>query len=264
MAAQALVNEASLRAEYLNQIIPNTHVSLRPAQRTQFRDNSMPHLDKDILVGDYKQAFELPDFLQGCKQKTFSAKEVIYQEGDYANNVYAIRSGLVKLIRYLPNGRARIIRLHGSGAWLGLGGLLNQPCEHTAVAIEAVEVYCIPVNKLLALKQKQPQHFFQFMEKWYEHLCEADMWIAEFSTGAIRSRVARLVRFLSEIEYGQSSAVVELLTVHEMADILGVTQERVSQLLAEFKRSDVLHKLETPFNNVYRIDCAELHQIAAC
>ncbi|MBA2483054.1 MAG: Crp/Fnr family transcriptional regulator [Nitrosomonas sp.] len=206
---------------------------------------------------------EPPIFLKPYKLKRFAAKENIYREGDRAEAVYVIRSGLVKLLSYLPNGRARIVRLLGKGSWIDLGGLLNKPHEHTAVAVGDIEIYCIPVNRLHALKVNEPQKFFQFMEKLYEHLREADMWISQFSTGAIKPRVARLVSFLSNIEYGESSTLVDLLTVHEMADILGVTPESVSRILAEFKRNDILHKLEGgPPHELYQLDTKMLFNVA--
>jgi CRP/FNR family transcriptional regulator len=46
--------------------------------------------------------------------------------------------------------------------------------------------------------------------------------------------VARLVDFLSKFEYGEATNRVNLMTVHEMADMLGVTPESVSRILAEF------------------------------
>lgn len=208
-------------------------------------------------------AFELPGLIGPCKQKLFSAKEIIYCESDCSDTVYIIRSGLVKLLNHLPNGRARIVRLHGKGAWIGLGGLLNHPCEHTAIAIGEVEMYTIPVSRFHALKYHDPQHYFQFIEKLYEYLCQADMWISEFSTGTIKPRVARLINFLSEIEYGESSALVDLLTVHEMADILGVTPESVSRILAELKRDDVLHRLNNGLTpELYQLDTQVLQAMA--
>jgi len=101
--------------------------------------------------------------------------------------IYVTRSGLVKLLVYLPNGRARIVRLHAGN---------------------------------------------------------------DFSTGGIRPQVARL------LEYGQPLDRVELLTVCEMAEILGVTQESVSRILATFKRGEILQKLSDPSREIYRIDAA--------
>lgn len=226
-------------------------------------NTSMKLWHEDVLADRAMSAFELPSLLGPGKQKFFSAKEIIYCESDRADTVYIIRSGLVKMLSYLPNGRARIVRLHSKGAWIGLGGLLNHPCEHTAIAIGDVEVYGIPVSRFLTLKQHDPQHFFKLIEKLYEYLCQADMWISEFSTGAIKPRVARLINFLSDIEYGESSALVDLLTVHEMADILGVTPESVSRILAEFKREDILHRLDDGLSpELYQVDTQVLHAMA--
>lgn len=206
---------------------------------------------------------KIPAFLKEYRKRSISSKTTIYRESEQADAVYVIRSGLVKLLSYLPNGRARIVRLHGRDAWIGLGGLLNQSYEHTAVAITDLEIYAIPVNKLLALKMEDPDYFFQFLTKWYEYLCDADTWISSFSTGAIKPRVARLINFLSDIEYGKSAEIVELLTVHEMADILGVTPESVSRTLAEFKRSDILHRLEkNQSNGLYQLNTQALQNMA--
>ena len=60
------------------------------------------------------------------------AKEIIYRESDQVDRLYLIRSGLVKLLSYLPNGRARIVRLHASGHWIGLETSFNGT-PHTQV-----------------------------------------------------------------------------------------------------------------------------------
>lgn len=226
-------------------------------------NNTVQWSFKNGMIDNEACVLELPACREGCRKRVSSAKTIIYREGEQANSVYVIRNGLVKLLSYLPNGKSRIVRLHGKGAWIGLGGLLNQPYEHTAIAITDLEIYSIPVNKLLALKLNEPEYFFQFMAKWYEYLCDADTWISAFSTGAIKPRVARLINFLSDIEYGKSSEIVELLTVHEMAEILGVTPESVSRTLAEFKRDNVLHRLEeNQSHGLYQLNTQALQNMA--
>jgi DNA-binding transcriptional ArsR family regulator len=56
--------------------------------------------------------------------------------------------------------------------------------------------------------------------------------------------------------------MVELLTVDEMAEILGVTPESVSHHLADFKRNDILHKQPDPIQDLYRLDSEKLRQVA--
>jgi CRP/FNR family transcriptional regulator len=198
----------------------------------------------------------------GYPRARFSAKEVIYRESERISRIYLIRSGLVKLLSYLPNGRARIVRLHSTGHWIGLEGIVGQPYEHTAIAVGDVEACCIPMSRLRLLERENPKQYFQILGQGYKHLAQADKWIAEFSTGGVKPRVARLVDFLSKLEHGESSHIVELLTVHDMADILGVTAESVSRTLAAFKRSDILHRQGSYLNELYHIDAGKLQEEA--
>jgi CRP/FNR family transcriptional regulator len=112
------------------------------------------------------------------------------------------------------------------------------------------------------LEHNNPHLFAQILAQTYRHLSQADCWIADLSTGGIKPRVARMIDFLSRLEYGESSNMVELLTVHEMADMLGVTSESVSRILAEFKRNDLLYKLDACSEERYAIDSRQLRREA--
>jgi CRP/FNR family transcriptional regulator len=201
-------------------------------------------------------------FVHGAKRSSFAPREVIYREGESADTVYEIKKGLVKLINYLPNGRGRIVRLYGEGIWLGLEGLLRRPYEHTAMAVDEVEVTRMPANTLRMMHSDDPHKYTHLMQKWHEHLLEADLWISDFSTGSVRSRVARLINFLSRIEGQQAMGKVRLLTCDEMAAILGVTPESVSRIIAEFKRAGVLRSMDSVSPELYRCDAIELERVA--
>lgn len=215
---------------------------------------------------DFSQAWELSanSSLWADRDRTrqFAAKNAIYHEGEEINSVYLICQGMVKLISYLPNGRARIVRLYGKGQFLGLEVLLGRDYEHSAVAIGDVEVEQIPVPMLGQLFEQHPELINQFHGQWHKDLLNAEKWISEFSTGGIKPRVARLLQFLSELEQEQPKHSVELLTVQEMAEILGVTQESVSRILAAFKRTDILQKHMDPSREIYQIDDDRLSQEA--
>jgi CRP/FNR family transcriptional regulator, anaerobic regulatory protein len=212
----------------------------------------------DREAGDdsiYQQLFR-------TKPVHYAAKDIIYNEGTVVDAVFVINKGMVKLVSHLPNGRARIVRVHSTGSWLGLCGVLGQPFQHTAVAVDDVEAYCIPIGKLIHIKAHHPHIFNQLLEHWFDYLQEADMWIAEFSTGVVKARVARLVNYLSDIEGKDTSNEVKLLTCEEMADILGATPESVSRVLAEFKRKKVLYPITFPVNDCYHRNVSALNTIA--
>lgn len=217
------------------------------------------HFDQ---IGSASNDDQVIQQLFNSKLVHYSAKEVMYNKGSAVNAIIMVCSGMVKLVSHLPNGRARIVRVHSSGAWLGLCGVLGQPFQHTAIAVEDVDAYFIPVSKLLYIKSNHPHIYNKLLEQWFDYLQEADMWIAEFSTGIIKARVARLVNYLSDIEGKKASNEVRLLTCEEMAEILGATPESVSRVLAEFKREKVLYPSTMPVNDWYQRDISALNSIA--
>jgi CRP/FNR family transcriptional regulator len=234
-----------------------------PMTEKRHNGNGASHKkDANAMTGGVTDVREQQALYDAGRSRRYLAKAVIYRESDRADRIYVIRSGLVKLLSYLPNGRARIIRLHASDHWFGLEGLLGQPYEHTAIAVGDVEVQHVAIHNLQRLNRDNPGVFAELLCQWHGALVHADRWISEFSTGGIRPRVARLLEFLAELEYGPPLDRVELLTVCEMAEILGVTQESVSRILATFKRSDILHKQSDPSREIYRLDAARLQREA--
>lgn len=188
----------------------------------------------------------------------YAPGDIIYHQGTEPEFLYVIRNGRIKLLNYLESGRARIVRLHKRGSIIGLNGLLNEPNAHTAMAITEVMIYQIPMHLIKAVKHDDLDTYSQLLEHWYEYLNTADRWITDFSTGAIRGRVARLVRFLLETDESATASQVTLLRVEEMADILGVTPESVSRTMADFKRNDILQAVENGRLDCYRCDLRRL------
>jgi CRP/FNR family transcriptional regulator len=209
-------------------------------------DRPVSHLASDELLNSGRL-----ESLINAKTVRFLPKEIIYRAGDPADKVYEVKNGLVKLVTYLSNGKQRIVRLHGLHDWLGLAGFLQQSHDHTAIAVTSVETCCISVNDYPLWDAGDIHHYSNLLETLFQHLRKADIWIERFATGCIRVRVANLVNYLSELEYGEGSKRVKLLTCEEMAAILGATTESVSTVLAEFKRNGALRLLDDTFEKQY-------------
>lgn len=197
-----------------------------------------------------------------ARQRVYHGKEVLYHEGESIDTTFLIRRGLVKLLSYLPSGRARIVRLHCGGYLLGLEGVLERPFEHTAVAVSDVAVECVPLQRLMRLQWEDPPALTALLYQWHDALTQADKWIAEFSTGEIKSRVARLLQYLATFERDRAVGTVGLLTVGEIGEILGATPESVSRHLAAFKRQDILRREAGFSSKTYRLDVERVQQEA--
>lgn len=172
----------------------------------------------------------------------FAPQKALFREGVASSEVFVVVTGIVKLVRHLPNGRARIVGLHGPGAVLGMfsGRPKRHLNLHSAVALGTVATECWSRHRLRQLRRDRPEHYIELLERFHEQASQADLWITEFSTGRIKSRVARLVLFLERIEAGLGEGEVELLTCQEMGEILGITPESVSRVVAGMKRQRLL------------------------
>jgi CRP/FNR family transcriptional regulator, anaerobic regulatory protein len=210
--------------------------------------------------------FDVPPRLSTTAEpRSFAPDQALYREGEEASGVFVLRSGMVKLVRHLPNGRARILGLHRSRSVLGLGAAGDgAPINwHTALAVGTVECDWYSRAALRWLREHQPQEYADLLENVHDQAKQADFWLCELSTGPIRSRVARLICFLESIDDELPSGELRLLTCQEMGETLGVTPESVSRIVAGLKRDGVLHPIGDRCAAHYRCDTRALEVLAA-
>lgn len=186
----------------------------------------------------------------------YEAGAVLYNSGDDGRAVYTVRSGLIKLVQYLPDGAQRIVRLLRPGDTLGLEVLVGDTYEHTAVVLRRALTCRIPREVVQRLSVETPRLHSQLMKRWHQSVRQADEWLTELSTGSARARVARLL--LSQAE-GANDQACELFSREDVGAMLGVTTETASRMIAEFRRSGVLTDLEA---NRYRCNIEELRRIS--
>ena len=107
--------------------------------------------------------------------------------------MFTIRSGIVKLVQYLPDGSQRIVRLVRTTDVTGLECLIGEPYQHDAVVLQETEVCSLPVKVVENLSRENPSLHRELLNRWQRALKEADAWLTELSTGAAKQRVARLL-----------------------------------------------------------------------
>ena len=182
--------------------------------------------------------------LRPIDQLRFSAGSYIYRENEHAEYVYVVRSGLVKLENTTARGELRVVRLLGQADTVGLEAVLDhgQHYEQSAVVLGESEVCRIPNENLHQLEQERPAVAEAIMLHWKRQLEAADQVILDFSTGRVRERVARVLLRLATESRRHNLADIEMLSVEDVAALVGVTPESVSRTLAEMKRERLLVK----------------------
>jgi CRP-like cAMP-binding protein len=193
---------------------------------------------------------------QPIDQFTLPIGATLYRAGDAAERMYTIRSGMIKLVQYLPDGSQRIVRLSRSTDVIGLESLLGQPYQHEAVILQTTEVCSLPTSVVRKLSEETPALHHELLKRWQRALSEADAWLTELSTGSAKQRVARL---LMRLVQDQEDRRCELFSREDMGSMLGVTTETASRTIAEFRRQGLLKEMG---GNRYQCDIPRLEQIA--
>jgi len=181
---------------------------------------------------------------------------VLYRSGDSGDRMFTIRTGVLKLVQYLPDGTQRIVRLLRPTDVAGLETLVGQPYQHDAVVLQPTEACSLPVSVVQALSQTNPALHKELLTRWQKALQEADAWLTELSTGSAKQRVARL---LLRLVRNEEASECTLFSREDMGAMLGITTETTSRVIAEFKRQSLL--LETR-NNHFLLDIRNLQRIA--
>jgi CRP-like cAMP-binding protein len=182
---------------------------------------------------------------------------VLYRAGDPAEYMYTVRSGLLKLVQYLPDGAQRIVRLVKATDVTGLEGLVGEPYQHNAVALQSTEICRLPVQVVERLSGDNPRLHRELLSRWQQALAEADAWLTELSVGPAKQRIARLLLRLAS---DQDSGECELFSREDLGAMLGITTETASRTIAEFKRQSLL--VETHANR-FLLDVPNLRRVAA-
>ncbi len=187
---------------------------------------------------------------------TLPPGSTLYRAGAKGERMFTIRSGVLKLVQYLPDGNQRIVRLVRSTDVTGLEALLGQPYQHDAVVLQPTEACSLPVSVVQALSRSNPKLHQELLNRWHRALSEADAWLTELSTGSARQRVARL---LLRLVRNEQTSECTLFSREDMGAMLGVTTETASRTIAEFKRQSLL--VETSPNH-FLLDVRNLQRIA--
>lgn len=178
----------------------------------------------------------------------------LYHVGDDPAALYTVRSGLIKLVQYLPNGGQRIVRLLRAGDTAGLEAALGEPYRHTAIAVHPVLACRIPRAVIQRLSDETVHLHQQLLRRWHRAVERADAFLVELGTGSARARVARLVLTLVD-----DGGECDFFGREDVGAVLGITTETASRIVAEFKRQGLLDETRP---NHFRCDTAALRGIA--
>lgn len=164
----------------------------------------------------------------------------LLEEGQMPEGIFVLLRGSVKLFVSLKGGKTLILRVVQTGEVLGLSATMSSSAaEYTAETLSPTQFLYVPRKDFLALLELHPEICVSVVEVLSHQLREAVNMI-HYSSGS-QPAVEKLAGLLASWfeENGEvTERGIELklpLTQEEMGQMIGVSRETVSRLLAEFE-----------------------------
>src|SRR6516162_149349 len=167
----------------------------------------------------------------------FRRGERIYAEGDRADAVFNIITGVVKSCQTLPDGRQHIAGFLFADDLIGLAQ--NGVYVNSAEAVTAASLYRIPRAPLEARLRNYPDLDFQVISKLCHELREAQRHAVLLSEQHAIAKVGLFLQMLEthQAARGESAGEVYLqMTRRDIAAYVAITPEAVTRSLRELVR----------------------------
>lgn len=169
----------------------------------------------------------------------------LLEEGQLPEGIFVLLKGSVKLFVSLRGGKTLILRVVQSGEVLGLSATMSsKPAEYTAETLSPTQFLYVPRKDFLSLLDRHPEICISVVEVLSHQLREAVNMI-HYSSGS-QPAVEKLGDLL-ELWIAENGEITERgielklpLTQEEIGQMIGVSRETVSRLLAEFEEQGIL------------------------
>ncbi|MBG01149.1 MAG: Crp/Fnr family transcriptional regulator [Acidimicrobiaceae bacterium] len=157
--------------------------------------------------------------------------DILFSEGDSANDLYIVLDGRVAIANRSFDGRESVVALMESGDLFGEMPLFR-PDGRSADArvLENSSVVIIPYAPVKALYSEHPELLWKIVDMLTERLKTMDIALADSMFLDVTGRTAKRLLELA----GESEEFELPVTQEELAGMIGASRERVNKSLSSF------------------------------
>ena len=181
----------------------------------------------------------------GCvfRSTRYRRSQILFFEGGVGQHVFALHSGLVKVVKSLENGKDRITRVLFPGELFGLEALTETNYPLTAVTLRDCEICAASRDEFLEFLHANPDVALGMVRFLVTEVTRVRTQVTDMCFKDARMKVATLLLSLVSSET-QTPAETYSLTLpfsrQEISEFLELSPETVSRTLSMFRRDQVL------------------------
>jgi CRP/FNR family transcriptional regulator len=195
-------------------------------------------LPEGLASGELRR---LGNLLSGSR--TIARQEYLFRAGDSLDCLYALRSGVVKLMCTASNGDEQVLEFCLPGEILGLEALGAESCVNSAVAIETATVCQLPIDRLERMCGEIPGLQRRLHLLFARQIVNSQMALTVIGKGKAEAGLASLLLQLARRLKAQGYSEKEFnlsMSRTDIANYLGIAVETVSRMFTRFHRKGVL------------------------
>lgn len=168
----------------------------------------------------------------------------LFQQGDMDDQVFMVRSGLVKIIRNDLEGHEQTISIRTHGDLIGLAEVfLNRPRQCSAIVVNDAMVSRISGTTFKQLLRKNPQFSLYINEILSYRLRHAEDKLFSIGVNNVADRFCKLLLYFGEKYPVKSTQGIKIdlkLTHQEWATIVGTSRQTITKLMNDLKKEKVI------------------------
>jgi CRP-like cAMP-binding protein len=181
----------------------------------------------------------------GCvfRPARYRKNQILFFEGGTAQHVFALHTGLVKIVKSLENGKERITRVLFPGELFGVEALNDSTYPLTAVTLRDCEICAAGRDEFLSFLQANPDIALGMIRFLVSEVARVRTQVTDMSFKDARMKVATLLLSLASMEAespARGFSFVLPFSRQEISEILELSPETVSRTLSTFRREEIL------------------------
>ncbi|HEX5779607.1 MAG TPA: Crp/Fnr family transcriptional regulator [Xanthobacteraceae bacterium] len=168
---------------------------------------------------------------------THPKKQIVFTQGDDADDVIYIKKGKIKVTVISQHGKEAVVALLGADEFLGEGCLIGQP-KRLATATTMTECVVMRVDKaeILRVLQDEPAFSKMFISHILARNARVEEDLVDQLFNSTEKRLARLLLLLANFgKEGRPEPIVAKITQETIAEMIGTTRSRVSHFMNKFR-----------------------------
>jgi CRP/FNR family transcriptional regulator len=181
----------------------------------------------------------------GCvfRPAHFRRNQILFFEGGIAQHLFALHSGLVKVVKTLDNGKDRITGVLFPGELFGLESLTDASYPLTAVALRDCEICAAPREDFSTYLRTNPDIAIGMIRFLVGELKRVRKQVTDMSFKDARMKVATFLLSLITNDTPASNGSMTLtlpLSRMEISEVLELSAETISRTLSSFRREQLV------------------------